>query len=126
MTKKHKMFDAFVGNRRSGELHRESCAWVKLMKITNQKSFSSIDDAIKSGYVDPCLHCLKDFEDISIVNKGEEGTEEIRDGYFHSHIHNNDRGGNQPTFSILSLEPGFGEDLTQVVAFAMPLMNIRV
>lgn len=118
MTKKHKMFDAFVGNRRSGELHRESCAWVKLMKITNQKSFSSIDDAIKSGYVDPCLHCLKDFEDISTVNKGEEGTEEIRDGYFHSHIHNNDRGGNQPTFSILSLEPGSGADLTQVVAFA--------
>ncbi|MFC1748900.1 hypothetical protein ACFL2V_08830 [Pseudomonadota bacterium] len=91
--------------------------------------FSSLQAALTAGYRDPCLHCLPNLNFTAMtqqqvqttpalpITRDEGNNEEIRDGFFHAHIHNNERGGNEPTFSFLSLQPGFGKDIAQVVSY---------
>jgi len=130
MTEETGYLDTFVANKHSGELHKASCAWVALMDSEHRVPFGSLQAALQAGYGDPCHHCLADLEFTALtqqqtptaptlpITRGDgDEVEEIRDGFFHSHIHNNERGGNEPTFSFLSLQPGFGQEIGQIVSY---------
>ncbi len=48
---------SFVGNRRSRELHRKDCPWLRLMSPYNRIPFGDIQQAHRRGY-DNCAFCI--------------------------------------------------------------------
>ena len=50
----------YVGNKRSKELHVESCTWAKRMSKKNRDPFNSLLAAQGGGYRDGCGHCMPD------------------------------------------------------------------
>lgn len=75
--------ETFIGNKRSKELHKDSCWCVKRMSKKNQMSFATINEALQLGY-DGCGHCLKPYQGISA--KGE--SKNRLDGNIHLDIYN--------------------------------------
>jgi hypothetical protein len=51
----------FIGNRRSKEVHRFSCSWVRLMKQDNVVPFENLADGLRAGF-DGCRFCLADYD----------------------------------------------------------------
>jgi hypothetical protein len=49
---------AFVGSKNSNKYHLPACRWAKQIKPENRVCFSSIDDAVKRGYL-PDKNCIK-------------------------------------------------------------------
>ncbi len=48
---------AFVGNRKTKEVHNKTCAWMNMMSPYNRKPFGDIPQAHRHRY-DNCAHCL--------------------------------------------------------------------
>lgn len=48
---------AFVGNKRTLEIHRKDCPWIKEMSPYNRKPFGDLEQAHRSGY-DNCATCI--------------------------------------------------------------------
>lgn len=51
----------YLGNRRSKELHRPNCRWVKLAASSNLVYFDEIDEALQQGY-NGCWYCLNQYD----------------------------------------------------------------
>jgi len=47
----------YIGNRKTGEVHKASCPWAQLIKPANRVFFNSLKQAKHEGY-DPGGHCL--------------------------------------------------------------------
>jgi len=48
---------AFVGNRRSLEIHRRECPWVKKMSSYNKVPLGGLEQAQQRGF-DNCAFCI--------------------------------------------------------------------
>jgi len=47
----------FIGNRKSTEVHKKGCQWIKKMSKANMVGFRTLNHAHTDGY-DNCAHCL--------------------------------------------------------------------
>ncbi len=83
MTKTSNLPDSvtFIGNKRSKELHKDSCWCVKRMSKKNRMSFATINEALQLGY-DGCGHCLKRYQGISARGGSDESRGEDIDADF--------------------------------------------
>ncbi len=48
----------YIGNSKSGELHRATCQWVEKMLCTRKVLFASVEQGLNAGY-DGCYYCLR-------------------------------------------------------------------
>ena len=59
----------YIANRRTRQIHREGCAWSKLITRNNEQTFPKLEPALAEGY-DGCRYCLGQFDGY----KREKGT----------------------------------------------------
>jgi hypothetical protein len=58
----------YIANRKSYEVHKNDCKWVKKMYPSNMIAFRSIETALKNGY-NGCVYCLPEYDtDFGIPN----------------------------------------------------------
>ena len=50
----------FIGNRNTGELHRQTCQWVEKMSFFNIVEFHSVEQGLNAGH-DGCYYCLRQY-----------------------------------------------------------------
>lgn len=58
---------AYLGNRKSGELHTANCPYGKRMAARNRVGFNDVLTAVEKGY-DPCWHCLRQLDVSRVKN----------------------------------------------------------
>lgn len=64
----------YIGNKKTKQLHTESCVYAKKIKSSNRVEFESIQDAFDAGYFG-CGHCLENYDEKN-VRKFDDGYEQ--------------------------------------------------